>query len=113
MTQLSIDFVAAEDRALSGMSRAADRADRANPGWTDQALTLLRSAARMMEAPFTIEAVRLVIEPFLPTPTDGRAWGAVTQAAIRAGVIEPTGEFARAASSNGSPKMLYRRGRAA
>lgn len=108
MKQLDIAF--AQERGEVGMRRAADRADRQTPGWQDMALMALRVAARAAREPFTIEQARASIESLcnLSDPPDGRAWGAVTQRAIREGVIvKLIGQYAPAASSNGSPKQLY------
>jgi hypothetical protein len=104
------DLSGARERAQDGIERAVEHADRVSPGWSDLALFHLQRDVRHRAAPFTIEKVRLDIAPLLPEPTDGRAWGAVTQAAIRRGVIVRTGQFAPAVSSNGSPKPLYRAG---
>ena len=53
---------------------------------------------------------RSVIEQDLQKPTDGRAWGRVTQDAIRLGYIVKTDKTAASASSNGAPKPLFKRG---
>lgn len=107
---LSLDL--ARQRGLRGMERAAERAERASPGWVESALAKLLEQVQAIPhgQEFTIEGVRLVIEPMLPEPTDKRAWGHVTQAALRKLYILKTGNVAPAASSNGSPKPLYRRG---
>lgn len=95
-----------------GMERAADHANRVEPGWTEVALEALKGYAGRQAAndEFTIEEARAEIAPTLPAPPDLRAFGAVTQMALRRGVIKPTGGFKRAASSHASPKPLYRRG---
>lgn len=95
---------------------AADRADRNAPGWVDDAVAALRCFARHQVAVFTIEQARGVIEtqPGITEPTDKRAWGHVTRRAEAEGYIERVrGGYAPATSSSGSPKPLYRRGRAA
>lgn len=108
MLQLTLDD--ALSRADAGIARVTLATERRVPGWVDMAIERLRSWAQARPEPFTIEIARAAIEPGLPEPSDGRVWGAVTRAAVRAGVIEPTGGFAPAASSNGSPKRLYRGG---
>lgn len=120
MTQLAIDFDAAKTRGDLGAERAAGRAELRVPGWIDHAVDAVRDAvthsAVHLRGEFTIERIRewLSAERVpLQDPPDGRAWGHVTRRAVALGIIEPTGGYAPAASSNGSPKRLYRRGRAA
>lgn len=113
MNQIPIDFDAAEVRASEGILAAAEHADRVIPGWVDEALWALRrflDESPDSRQPFTIERARgwISVNSSLPAPPDGRAWGQVTKRAAKF-LIEPTGEFARAASSNNSPKMLYRK----
>lgn len=99
---------AARARADLGMERAVAHADRVAPTWSERALEALRRFVRVRETPFLIEEARTAI--VIEAPTDGRAWGAVTQAAVRKNYIAATDRFGPAASSNGSPKMLYVRG---
>jgi hypothetical protein len=103
-------FEAADTRAKAGMTAAVEHADRVVPLWSERALAELRRSVRVREEPFTIEQVRLAIACSVESPTDERAWGAVTQMAIKRAIIVKTGEYAAAASSNGSPKPLYRKG---
>ena len=109
MDQMTLEL--AVTRGKRGMQRAADHADDTAPGWTDRAYAALESYVdgRLVTETFTIEQAREVAGLLVDEPPDGRAWGAVTQRAIRAGLIEWTGDFARAASSNGSPKPVYRK----
>lgn len=86
---------------------AADKADDILPGWIDLAARQLLSYALRSTVPFTIEQARLECMP-TPEGADARSWGHVTRLAVRMGWIEPTGGYAPAASSNGSPKRLYR-----
>lgn len=107
--QLAIDFAVAGLRADLGAERAASKADRLDPGWCDQAAEEIRAFARQAVADFTVEQARATCTP----PPEGaalRAWGHVTRRATSLGYIERTGAYAPAASSNGSPKPLYRRG---
>jgi hypothetical protein len=113
--QLAIDFDAAKTRGDLGAERAAGRAERVVPGWIDSAAEAVRDFVRHnllgMTGEFTIEvARRWAADMGLQDPPDGRAWGHVTRRAVQLGIIEPTGGYAPAASSNGSPKRLYRRG---
>lgn len=101
---------AAKDRAQLGMDRAARRACAFNAGWCAEALEALRKFAAGQVGLWTVEMARSVIEQDLPKPTDGRAWGRVTQDAIRHGYIVKTDKTAASASSNGAPKPLFKRG---
>lgn len=112
MTQLALDFTAAKTRGDLGAERAAGKAERTAPGWIDRAAEVVRDFARGSGPfSFTIEEARAGFRA--PQGVDLRAWGAVTRRAIALGYIEATDGYAPAASSNGSPKRLYRKGRAA
>lgn len=100
----------ARRRADTGIARSAQRAERCAPGWMDLAIEALRRYALSAAKPFTVEAARAHFAAALTPPPDERAWGAVTRIARQRGVIEHTGSYAPADSSNGSPKPLYRRG---
>lgn len=115
MRQAAIDFDAAKTRGDLGAERAAGRAERRVPGWIDSTVEALRALVKIRSASnaFTIEQARVALEKSITAPPDGRAWGHVTRRAVALGIIEPTGGYAPAASSNGSPKRLYRKGRAA
>lgn len=109
------------ERGHAAAEMAADKADCLDDGWSTRALEWLRVYAATAQLPtgepdpFTIEQARAWIGEVaaLPDGADARAWGAVTRRAVRLGYIEPTGGYAPAASSHGSPKRLYRRGRRA
>ena len=95
------------DRGHSAARAAAEKAEEVAPGWTQiAAIQVLRFAQKATE-PFTIEQARAECM-LTPAGADARSWGHVTRLAVRKGWIEPTGEYAPAASSNGSPKRLYR-----
>lgn len=115
MEQLSLEL--AHRRADTGIERAADRAERASPGWIDQAAEKLRDAMLLLHntrlaEQATIETLRTwAVMGGLQAPPDARAWGHVTRLAVRLGYLERIpGAYAPAASSNGSPKPLYRKG---
>lgn len=95
---------------IAGMTSAAEHAEADSPGWGERALSAAVRAMSMQSGNFTMEHIRYVAHFYigLGMPPDLRAWGAVTQKLIRAGVIERVG-YAPAASSHGSPKPLYRR----
>jgi hypothetical protein len=112
MTQMPLDFTAAKARADLGAERASGKAERLEPGWVDRAAEAVRMFANDSHPlSFTIEDARASFSA--PEGVDLRAWGHVTRRALRLGYIEPTGDYAPAASSNGSPKKLYRKGYAA
>lgn len=110
MNQLTLDL--SRMRGDVGAERAASRAERTQPGWIDRAAEAVRGFA-VGSGPFafTIEEARASFQA--PEGVDLRAWGHVTRRAVQLGYIEPTGDYAPAASSNGSPKRLYRKGKAA
>jgi hypothetical protein len=113
MQQMPLTLDQARHLGAAGMLDAAARNERKNGNWTTLALEALCEHVRELPAgaEFILEDVRLAIESKVPEPTDLRAWGAVTQTAIRALKIEKTERFAPAKSSHASPKALYRRGR--
>lgn len=104
-------------RGAAGIEQAAEHAERVEVGWVEHAASMLAQYGRRASAAggFLIEEARDWIAfvgwpqmPELPEPPDLRAWGAATQMAVRRGWITATGAFRRAASSNGSPKAVYR-----
>lgn len=95
---------------LPGIEAAVTQAAALDPTWPERAFVALREYARTAAKArrlFTIEMARAKC-PAPPEGADLRAWGAITTRALREGVIERTGQFAAARSSNGSPKALYR-----
>ena len=102
----------AKARADLGIERAAAKTHRVDPAWIEEAIGDLRAALHFNVLPFnfTIEDARFHCRD-LPPGCDGRVWGHITRQAVKLGIIEATGQYAPAASSNGSPKMLYRRGK--
>lgn len=104
------DHRAARVRREFGMDRVADATERLNRGWFEKAMERLRAFVKPQAGVFTMEQARAVLESELPEPSDARVWGPLTKMAVAAHVIEPTKLFAPAASSNGSPKRMYRKG---
>lgn len=103
----------AKARADDAITRVAEKAERERPGWCEDAAEALRSFAKAQGGVFTIEHARLAIVSarLIDKPHDGRAWGKATRMAMAAGYVERVkGQFFPAASSNGSPKPVYRRG---
>ncbi len=99
----------ARSRAERGIKSSADHAGRE---WQDQAVAAARLFVRWNERgyggePFTMEEVREWASIRIDDPPDLRAWGAVTRRLKSEGIIRPTGGYAKAASSNLSPKPLY------
>ena len=117
MTHAAETMVAARARATVGIGRAASRAERATSDWVARAADVLRMGACMLHAQgplwaeFTVEKIRTMSGNAVPAPPDERSWGAATRVAKNRGYIEPIpGKFDPAASSNGSPKQVYRKG---
>lgn len=105
MNQLSLTFVKA--RRDDGLKRAGDHA---GDGWKRRARSYLLEylTTRRRGDDFLTEHLRdFAHNRGLEFPPDGRAWGAVLQAAARDGLIEKIG-YAPAKSSNLSPKVLWR-----
>ncbi len=112
--QLRLDLGRA--RGDVGIERAAERANRSQPGWIDRAAEELRHIAAAAsfywdDGTFTIEQARAEIGERISAPPDGRAWGQVTRRAVKLDyIVRLPGKFRAAASSNGNPKPLYRKG---
>jgi hypothetical protein len=88
--QLHIDFTAARIARDDGMARAANHADQVVPSWQERALAFLRDYAAS-HADFICEDVRQYAEARgLPTPPDGRAWGAVMMRGARLHIVGKT-----------------------
>lgn len=106
--QYQINFDVAAARREAGMASALDHAESDAPGWGDTCLDYMRRYALRQSDPWTCEEFRAWAYALgLPMPAEQRAFGPVTQRAIRAGLIQRVG-YAPAASSNGSPKPVYR-----
>lgn len=79
--------------------------------WVETALTLLAAWVRnipdRVNEEFTMEMARRGIAGRLAEPTDLRAWGHVTKAAVKRKIITPTGRAAPAISSHGTLKPTY------
>lgn len=113
MNQQALDFDAARARRDAGIASSTQHADDDAPGWCDRAFDLLCIYASQQPTPWTCETFRpWAYAQGLPVPAEERAWGGITQRALRRGVIERVG-FAPTAASNGSPKGTYLARRAA
>jgi hypothetical protein len=105
MEPLQGDLFSSHRRDL-GMARAAEHADRVEPGWTETALDLLRAFLVAHPAPFLAEEFRAWASGQLADPPDARAFGPVITAAKNRGLITCVGT-APANSSNRSPKCRW------
>lgn len=82
------------ERGEAGAARAADHAERVEPGWGDAALdALVRFAVRANGEPFMVEDVREYAEERcdVPAPPKNCAWGAVVLRAKREGYVVRAG----------------------
>lgn len=74
-----------------GMRRAAEHAEKVNPGWVEQAYSFLATFVKDRPGDFLAEDVRLAAALVLPEPPDNRAWGPVFKEACRRGLIQRKG----------------------
>ena len=77
----------------AGIHIAAEHADKAHPGWQDEALEALKQFLLWNNSPFMCETFRAYAEQEcqLPPPPHARAYGAVMQSAKRERLIEHAG----------------------
>ena len=80
--------------------------------WHAAAFVAFCKWARNKRKPYAIEQARIAIGERIEAPADLRWWGAVTQAALRDGVIRRVPGWHAAVSSHGAPKPVYVSGRA-
>jgi len=103
------DLFSASEKGHAAAKAAAARADREIDDWTQKAVALFAEYASQVFDPFLTEEARQYAESHgLSSPPDGRAWGHVAKKCQRAGVVTSAG-FGAAKSSNGSPKVLWKR----
>lgn len=93
----------ARARAEVGMERAADKAEKCERGWREQALDAVRRYAVLHAGPFLAEHIAIAVPP----EADRRAIGSVMQEAGRRGWLKSEG-WAPACSSNGSAKRRWK-----
>jgi hypothetical protein len=103
------DLFSASEKGHAAAKAAAARADREIDDWTQKAVALFAEYAGKAPSSFLTEEARQFAESRgLSSPPDGRAWGHVAKQCQRAGVVTSAG-FGAAKSSNGSPKVLWKR----
>lgn len=99
----------ARQLGLFAAEMSAKHADVVNKNWTADAYNLFVKFSNENNRPFLTEEVRAYAEgQGLPLPPDGRAWGHVAKSCDRNKVIKSIG-YSAAKSSNGSPKVLWRK----
>jgi hypothetical protein len=102
------DLFSASEKGHAAAKAAAARADREIDEWTDKAVALFATFAKITPSPFLTEEARQFAESRgLSSPPDGRAWGHVAKRCQKAGITVSDG-FGAAKSSNGSPKVLWK-----
>lgn len=87
-----------------GMSRAAHAAERASPGWEEQALADLRTFART-HARFAVEDFRAAFPP--PEGVNPKALGSVVRRAARERIVIADG-YVAVRCSNMSPRIAWK-----
>jgi hypothetical protein len=103
------DLFSASEKGHAAAQASAERADREIDDWTLKAVALFAEYASRSFDPFLTEEARVFAESHgLPSPPDGRAWGHIAKRCQRDGTIISAG-FGAAKSSNGSPKVLWKR----
>lgn len=107
-------MAAAQARRAEALDQGEARVERDIPGWITLALQRVQAFARSQAGVFTVEQMRTVLERELPPVPELRVWGVVVVRAKNAGFIEAVPRtFLPAASSNGTGKQAWRRGRLA
>jgi hypothetical protein len=106
---MQADLFSASEKGYAAAKASADRADREIDEWTQKAVALFAEFAIKTPSPFLTEEARQFAESHgLTSPPDGRAWGHIAKNCQRAGIVVSAG-FGAAKSSNGSPKVLWKR----
>ena len=94
-------FDAAASRAAHDAAIATVEAHTA-PLWAELAYRAVERVAALGR-PFIVDAaveeLERTVGPIIARPAEGRAWGAVMQRAMRAGIITPTGRFRNSANA--------------
>lgn len=107
---ISPDISAARLLRDEGMQRAIGHADSVDEGWSDRAYSMLVDfLARSGGRAFFAEEIRIEAEAAgFPAPPDRRAWGAVVNRAVRAGVVRRIGYGPQQSpNSHCAPKSIW------
>jgi len=103
------DLFSASEKGYAAAQASAERADREIDDWSQKAVALFAEYARKAPSPFLTEEARQYAELHgLSSPPDGRAWGHIAKRCQRDGLTISAG-FGSAKSSNGSPKVLWKK----
>lgn len=90
-----------------GATRAAARADRVSPGWSECAMRFADGFLKVRQN-FTAEDLREASRGHVPLPPDARAWGMILRQLARARKIRRTG-YVNASNpiAHSCPKALW------
>lgn len=91
--------------AEQGAARAASKANREVPGWTDLAAEAFRAYA-LTHDEFTTEDVRMG-SPGLPVTSNAQAWGVVARKAASEGICTRTDRVACAKMPHSHKRPLH------
>lgn len=105
----TLSVTTAQSRRDEGIARVENHAEQLKARWREEAFAALKSFLLERRESFLAESfIDWSRTNRISQPHDGRAWGGVFQRAIKFGLIEKVG-FGLAATSNLSPKPLWRR----
>ena len=91
MQQITMDFTASQLRD-QGIKRAVEKANKTDPGWSEQAYDLFKQFLDVRYQTFMIEDFRQYAIPMgLPKPPNDRAFGFIPIRAVKEGLIYRVG----------------------
>ncbi|UXO94087.1 hypothetical protein Pan5_45 [Pseudanabaena phage Pan5] len=91
LQQIEMDFTAAQLRD-QGIKRAVEKANKVEPGWSDQAYEIFKQFLSVRYQTFMIEDFRQYAIPMgLPKPPSDRAFGYIAIKAKKEGLIHRVG----------------------
>ena len=92
----------ADELQAEGIAAATEHAEKVRPGWTDDAVEMIRRYVDHIKAPFLIEDARAwAYQQGLDEPPSLSAWGAVPRRAAKLGIIHHSGTMAPTKSAGG------------